>query len=323
MKILRYPFGKKKFDKAFRKIGLKNALGEYPVLLSSKKDKQKEHGMIYNVKNMGISIVDFDNNISALEAALNLKIHKIEYGRNAKITKMYAIPFKYDKPRVISADSNEFIDKMINLLCVGSTGSGKSYALLTILGIFAKQPNTKIVICDYKNSSFSQFKDSSNYYGYSNISKGIDTVYQEFSERLLANDNERNRNIIVLLIDEYAAFISSLDKKEAEIYKKKIAELLCMSRSLGIKILIGMQRGSAELFSYGSRDNILCTLALGNLSKEQKSMLFYDHKDKMNKINGLGEGYLLIDGKGIERVKIAVIKDFDSLNANITKAMNR
>lgn len=52
-------------------------------------------------------------------------------------------------------------------------------------------------------------------------------------------------------------------------------------------------------------------------------MLFTDYRDKMNERSGLGEGYLLIDGKGIERVKIAPIRDFKSLNDAIRQAMCR
>ena len=52
-------------------------------------------------------------------------------------------------------------------------------------------------------------------------------------------------------------------------------------------------------------------------------MLFYDYKDAMNEHNHVGEGYLLIDGKDIERVKIAEIKDMDALCDIIRPAMNR
>lgn len=322
--FLRFPFGKRKFDKAFRKIGLKNALIEYPVLLSAKKDKHKEHGIIYTIKNMGIPLTDFDNNTAALESALNLKIYKFDYGKNAKKTKIYAIPFKYDKPCIISTDSTDLVENMINLLCVGATGTGKSYALLTILGVFSKNPTTKIVVCDYKKSSFSEFENTKNFYGYEDIADGIKAVYKEFSERLEANNQERNNNKVVLLIDEYGAFISAQDKKNAEQYKTMVANMLFMGRSLGIVVLIGIQRAdSSEYFKAGSRDQFKMVLALGNLSKEQKSMLFYDHKDKLNHNNGIGEGYLLIDGKGVERVKVATIKNFDVLNEDIAQAMNR
>lgn len=324
VEFLRYPFGKRRFDKAFRKIGLKNALLEYPVLVSAKKDKHKEHGTIYTIKTKGIPIVDFDKNTAALETALNIKIYKIEYGKNTKKTNIYAIPFKYDKPRVICTDSTDLVKNMINLLCVGATGSGKSYALLTILGAFAKIPNTKIVVCDYKKSSFSQFENTKNFYGYEDVADGIKAVYKEFSERLEENNLERNNNKVVLLVDEFGAFISAQDKKNAEQYKTMIANMLFMGRSLGVVTLLGLQRAdSNEYFKAGSRDQFKMVLALGNLSKEQKSMLFYDYKDKLNHNNGLGEGYLLIDGKGVERIKIATVKKFDVLNADITQAMNR
>ena len=48
-----------------------------------------------------------------------------------------------------------------------------------------------------------------------------------------------------------------------------------------------------------------------------------DFKEKMNEHNGVGEGYLLIDGKDIERVKIAEIKDIEVLIELIRPTMYR
>ena len=42
----------------------------------------------------------------------------------------------------------------------------------------------------------------------------------------------------------------------------------------------------------------------------------------MTHLNGVGEGYLLIDGQEIERVKIARIDDIDTLNEKIRMAMD-
>ncbi|MBE6814371.1 MAG: hypothetical protein E7522_02860 [Ruminococcaceae bacterium] len=326
IELLRNPLGKKKFDKAFKKIGLKNHLNEYPELISSKKDKHKEHGIIYTIKNKGISIVDFDNKTHSLETALNLKIYKLDFGKTTKKIKIYAVPYKYNTPLIISSDSTctNFVENMINLLCVGATGTGKSYALLTILGLFSQNPTSTIVICDYKKSSFSQFESTKNFYGYEDVANGIKSVYKEFSERLQENNQERNKNRVILLIDEYGAFISSQDKKTAEDFKSMIGNMLFMGRSLGIIILIGIQRAdSSEYFKGGARDQFRTILAMGNLSKEQKNMLFYEYKDKLSHNNSLGEGYLLVDGKGVERIKIAPIKDIEALNKNIMHAMNR
>ena len=170
-----------------------------------------------------------------------------------------------------------------------------------LLGIYAKYiPGLNITICDYKKSSFAHFEDTPNFYGYENVPDGIRAFYQEFSERLEANNENRNKQIRVLLIYEYGALISAQDKKNAEELKTMVANMLFMGRSLGIRVLIGVQRADAEHFKAGARDQFRAILALGDLSKEQKQMLFTDYKDKMDRhSNGIGEGYLLVDGRGI------------------------
>ena len=52
-------------------------------------------------------------------------------------------------------------------------------------------------------------------------------------------------------------------------------------------------------------------------------MLFSDYKEKMTDRNGVGEGYLLIDGQDIERVKVAPVRDFGEINASIIEALSR
>ena len=100
-----------------------------------------------------------------------------------------------------------------------------------------------------------------------------------------------------------------------------VGNMLLMGRSLGIRVLIGIQRGDSENFMTGARDQFRAILGLGNLSKEQKNMLFTQFKDSMTERNGTGEGYLLIDGQNIERVKVAEIQDMGALNETIKKAM--
>jgi hypothetical protein len=228
-----------------------------------------------------------------------------------------------EKPRMISHKDKKLTDGMINLLCVGKTGSGKSYALLTILYLFARFKNANITICDFKKSSFVQFAEMPNFYGYEDVPTGIREFYKEFDERLKEGNAERNKNVKVLLIDEYGALISSRERKEADELKSMVATMLFMGRSLGMIILIGIQRADSEHFRAGARDQFSAILALGNLSKEQKSMLFSEYKDEMTTRNGLGKGYLYRDWHGIERVKIAKIRNFGKFNDCIREAMKR
>lgn len=316
------PYARWQFQRSVETAGIHNGKGEYPVLVSVSPDRNKVHGKKYLIDNKGISVADFTNanNFARLEAALNGKIYRVDYGRRSTRILMYILPRRFVKPYIISLDSVE-LAKEPNFLVVGKTGSGKSYALSVLLGIYANIPNVHITICDYKKSSFAQFSDSANFYGFEEVPDGIRVFYEEFQYRLAANDEKRNKEIRVLLIDEYGALISAQDKKTADELKTMVSNMLFMGRSLGIRVLIGVQRADAEHFKAGARDQFRAILGLGNLSKEQKQMLFSDYKDTMNEHNGLGEGYLLIDGQDIEQVQVAEIKDMEKLNIQIRLAM--
>ena len=177
------------------------------------------------------------------------------------------------KTRKITLKDKRLVEDMINLLVVGRTNSGKSYALMAILYLLAEYRNAIITICDFKKSSFAIFADTPNFYGYEDVPRGIREFYKEFTRRLEANDEERNKQICVLLIDEYSALISSRDKKEADELMTMVGNMLFMGRSLGIVVLIGIQRADSVFFKAGARDQFAAVLALGNLSKEQKNML--------------------------------------------------
>ena len=152
------PYAKWQFQRAVETAGIHNGKHEYPALVSVCSDWSKVHGKKYLIDNKGISVADFTgaNNLARLEAALNGKIYRVDYGRRTTRTLMYILPRRFVKPYIISLDSVE-LAKEPNFLVVGKTGSGKSYALSVLLGIYANVPNVHITICDYKKSSFAQF----------------------------------------------------------------------------------------------------------------------------------------------------------------------
>lgn len=106
-----------------------------------------------------------------------------------------------------------------------------------------------------------------------------------------------------LVIDEWGSFIMSLEKKEAELLKGKFAELLMLSRTYQFFTIAGIQRPDASYFSSG-RDNFQCSLALGNLSREGRRMVFPDEVAGTITQCSKREGYLYIDGTGLEKLAL-------------------
>lgn len=207
-------------------------------------------------------------------------------------------------------------------LIVGSTGSGKSYALALLLGkISIHMPDARLVVADFKNSSFSRLSGQPGFYGYTNVLTGIDEVYREFMLRLELNDETRNRQKIFLVIDEYAALLGFLSPKDAEALKQRIFNMLAMGRSLGIHTIIGIQRADAYFFSHGAREQCSFILLLGNTSSEQKRMLVPDYQDQMNDLNTRGSGYLYLDGVGIRRVRVPRVNDSAALYDSIASKL--
>ena len=209
-----------------------------------------------------------------------------------------------------------------HLLIVGSTGSGKTYAERLIIGKVCKYlPDAELAICDFKNEDFRNFDGLSRHFGYEDCIVGLNEFYKVFQLRLNGEDETRTPRI--LLFDEWGAFVTSRDKKEADEVKKKLSTLLMLGRSYRTHVVIGLQRADSEHFKAGARDNFSSILALGNLSKEQRQMLFSDYKDEMVSDCGRGSGYLLRDGKGVKRVVVPEVRNIDLLNLAIAEGLTR
>ncbi len=182
------------------------------------------------------------------------------------------------------------VQKYPMLLITGPTGSGKTLATMHYIAcFFAQVPTDTLTILDYKNDDFRFCDGCPDYFGYKRVKDGLATFYQAFQARLNGTDSSRRRKLLV--IEEWAAYLCSLEKKEAGSEKAKLAEMLMLGRSLGISIVVTMQRADAEFFPKGSRDNFQAILALGNLSREAKEMLFPDHKELLEPICEVGMGY--------------------------------
>jgi hypothetical protein len=208
------------------------------------------------------------------------------------------------------------------LLTVGGTGAGKSYFLSLLMGKIAlHMPDACLFLCDFKDIDFRAFADCPRRWSYEECVKGLTAFYDSFQARLSGQDASTNRKFLVF--DEWAAFVLSRDKKAAEDIKGKLSTLLMMGRGVRHHVIIGLQRADAQLFPMGGRDQFGAILALGNLSREQKLMLFPDSRDEFNMTNDRGQGFLSLDGEPLHRVQVPRIVNQNSLNMVIRKGLIR
>lgn len=318
------PLLKRRFDRAVRRCGLRNAQGEYPVLVGVKRDREKAHGLILKVRNKGVAVPDFDRQYDRLKTSLNGIIYCMEYSRNTNFTLLFFLPQKYVRPVLLTPD-DEAVGRMdithfINMLVIGATGTGKTVAIKILMAKILKSiPNAKLWLLDFKKFDFRDFAGLPRYYGFSDCVQGLKDFYAAFKrQQELGIAGEPN----YLIIDEWGSFIASLDKKEAEEMKRLLAELLMLGRAYQFFPIVGIQRPDASYFS-SARDNFQCCLALGNLSREGRRMVFPDEVAGTITQCNKREGHLYIDGVGLEKICVANITDIGVLDAIIREAMSR
>lgn len=215
-------------------------------------------------------------------------------------------------PLVINAETH------CHALITGSSGSGKSYTLLYLVGcLLQAYPEIEMYFCDFKNSQdFTFFKDSPHYYSGNDSYSGVMEFYEKFCSARSEVKMDRRH---ILIFDEYPAFINYLTMKDKQEKSKKagdvlgaIAEVLMLGRGLGYGTWIITQRADATLFANGARDNFMIIIGLGRMSREQKGMIFAG-EDLPEKIYHQGEGCLLADGYPIQEYicpKISNIVDW-------------
>lgn len=234
----------------------------------------------------------------------------LEIWRNEKIKVPYRLNF------------NDYTQ----VLLTGGTGTGKSYALLYLLGsIVANNPNIQLYLCDFKNSQDFKFLEGYQYfYSGDSVYAGIMSYYEAFTK---ARQSGESNNRHLLIVDEYPALINYLQSKDKIDKTKKanevmsaIAEILMLGRGIKFGCLITTQRADSSLFANGARDNFQVICALGRLSKEQKQMLFSGEEIETNYIFGKGEGILLADGKPLKYVKFPMI-DTNEFKENISQIL--
>lgn len=153
------------------------------------------------------------------------------------------------------------IVKMPHLLIAGTTGSGKSNLLHSIICSLAFKENIKLALIDPKNVEFTYYQDLKqllypvvNYSDdalavLSDLVNEMDQRFKKISRKSAKNIQEYNKKrskklpYIVLIIDEFADLMQ-ISKKE---FQTKLSRLAQKSRACGIHIIIATQRPSTNI----------------------------------------------------------------------------
>lgn len=202
-----------------------------------------------------------------------------------------------------------------HVLITGASGSGKSTALLFLLGkLLQADSNIILYFCDFKKSQEFAFLNNEHpfYFAGNDCYKGVMQYYNAFST---ARESSQDSHRYILIFDEYPAFINYLQMKDktektkhANEVLNAISEILMLGRGIKFGVWIVTQRPDSTLFANGARDNFMVIIGLGKLSREQKGMIFAG-EDLPDTIMGCGEGILLADGKEITEVKYPMITE--------------
>lgn len=207
-----------------------------------------------------------------------------------------------------------------HMLIVAPSGSGKTYLLTYILGQIAKK-SVKLILADFKGIDFIEFNDCRNYYKHNSVGEAVDCVFDELQNRMANASVNSEYEPIYLCIDEWSGFLSSLAvKKEQDLYKQKLANILMLGRGANIFIIMSLQRADSTYIT--GRDNFGNVVGLGTLSKESIAMVFNDNKE-MIEPKSRGKGYLQTNGKPLREIVVPMLRNINDTKAVIKTALSR
>ena len=224
------------------------------------------------------------------------------------------------------------------LLC-GASGSGKSVTGMSLLHeIVTNVSNARLWICDGKNDDYKFLSelesnmhnaDNVRYFGYLDMSIGLDKFYDEvFTKRLTGECESRTFELIIL--EEWSSVLAMLnaDKETVKIAKKMLSQAFSITsqgRAYNVHALFILQKPQMDFLS-GFRENLTSILALGRLSPEVAKMCsFNEFKHFNNEESKRAIGYFLNDKNKLHQVRIPHFspEDFARFKQSIIEGTSR
>lgn len=207
----------------------------------------------------------------------------------------------------------------IHWLICGNSGSGKSYFVLYLLRNLLQCLGDKVTLwfCDFKSSEdFSFLADYVRYYAGADCKRGLEEFYAEFEA--VKSGSVKDERIRLLFFDEWAGFQvweTSRDKKQSELHKQMLLEVLLMGRSMKCGVTVIMQRNDAAYIQ--GREQFFVTVVFGKMSAEMKRMVMGTEELEQKEIYLPGEGIIKSDSKGTTFLKVPQLRDLNQVKQQI------
>ena len=198
-------------------------------------------------------------------------------------------------------------------LISGMTNFGKSFLVMYLIMMFSIK-NAIIFVSDPKRSdlaSLSAFMPSERVvWEPEKISKMAADVVDIMMGRYSYMDSKRLKRglfqadfvdfdlpIILFVIEEMAAYVSSLDKKNRDIFEANIKSITLQGRQAGVMLCSIMQNPGTQNISTESRSQMGLRVFLGNSGGIEYRMLFGEGYTYPKRVYLPGQGLYMLSGK--------------------------
>lgn len=208
-------------------------------------------------------------------------------------------------------------------LVVGPSGTGKTIFSAMLAGRIALHiPDAKIWIASYKDDDFFQFCHGAENTRYRYFNDSVEAIREFYAilEARLGGDPDRSFRL--LWVDELAAMVTGLEKKQAEFVKNAVASILQTGRSLNCQLLVSVQRADSTYFNNGARENFGNVIFLGpNITREAAGMFGID-RASLPPVSGRA-GYYIMNGNSdaLRPIQIPTIRDASKLKAALLRGI--
>ena len=282
-----------KSDSSLAAVNLSSALGVYVVDAQYIADDNNYYS--YEIADSRIDRqLQFD---SYQELCAYAKRHTDKYG-----------------PYTLFCDARNEGIKIRSLLLVGITGSGKSYALMGLIGQLLNWPVPPVMYyADPKGSDIAVLGGSLAPERTADDIDGIIDLLRQFYAAMLERKAEMRDKLngklgadfsdfrlpaYIFLFDEFAAFQASIsrDKKRRDEVEELMRNVILMGRQLGFYMWIAMQKSDSSDIPTAIRDNLPLKICLGNAPSTTLMTIFGHAADLPSRHWGKGQGLVYCDG---------------------------